>query len=244
MTRKPLDLDREVSAAIRHFWTVRGAQQSQQGSRTGRKDSGNRSAVTGGKHGDGFIELLAAILKQAGIPDAEIHARQRTLPSYFRPSKDWDLIVKAGDDLVAVIEIKSHVGSFGNNFNNRVEEALGSATDFWAAYGRATFKPSARPWLGYLMMLEDAPRSTRSGRAKVLPHYSIRPEFESVSYARRYEIFCERLVRERLYDASCLLMSNAERGLKGHFSEPSEELSFRRFAISLTARAAAFNQLR
>jgi hypothetical protein len=33
--------------------------------------------------------------------------------------------------LVATVEVKSQVGSFGNNFNNRVEEAIGSATDFW-----------------------------------------------------------------------------------------------------------------
>lgn len=112
---------------------------------------------------------MAAILRDAGIPDPEIHVKAKTLPCYFRPSKDWDLIVKVGDDLIAVIEVKAHVGSFGNNFNNRVEEALGSAADFWAAYAEATFKPSARPWLGYLMMLEDAPGSKRPAKPRKLP---------------------------------------------------------------------------
>lgn len=149
-----------------------------------------------------------------------------------------------GDDLIAVIEIKAHVGSFGNNFNNRVEEALGSATDFWAAYAEATFKPSARPWLGYLMMLEDAPVSTRSTKPRTLPHYPMREEFQGVSYAQRYEIFCERLVRERLYDATCFLMSSAEEGAKGIYTEPSAELSFRNFAVSLSARAVAFVKMK
>lgn len=150
------------------------------------------------------------------------------------------MIVKVGDNLIAVIEVKSHVGSFGNNFNNRVEEALGSSTDFWSAYREATFKPSARPWLGYLIMLEDHPKSTQNGRPKKLPHYPMRQEFQGISYARRYEIFCERLVRERLYDAACFIMSSADGGLNGDYSEPSQELSFANFATALEARARAF----
>lgn len=237
-------IEKGLQEAIRHFWTVRTSQHSSQGTKTGQKDAGNRAAVTGGKHGDGFIALLAEIIREGGLTDAEIFIKKKTLPCYFRPSKDWDLIVKSGDDLVAVIEVKAHVGSFGNNFNNRVEEALGSAADFWAAYSKATFKPSARPWLGYLMLLEDAPGSTRPGKIKPLPHYPLRSEFKNVSYARRYEIFCERLVRERFYDATCLLMSGAQAGLSGSCSEPNVELSFRNFATSLLARASAFAKLK
>lgn len=239
------DLEQELSAAIRHFWQIRQKQQSRQGEKTGKKDAGNRGAVTGGKHADGFIDLLSKILHQAGIPDAQIYkAKKKTLPCYFRPSKDWDLIVKLDNDLIAVIEVKAHIGSFGNNFNNRVEEALGSATDFWAAYSEATFKPSTRPWLGYLIMLEDHPKSTRPSKPKKLPHYPMRPEFQGISYAQRYEIFCERLVRERLYDATCFIMSSAKEGPQGKYSEPNVEIGFRNFAASLSARAGAFAKMR
>lgn len=176
-------------------------------------------------------------MREAGVPDAQIFVKQTTLPCYFRPTKNWDVVVKVGDDLIAVIEVKAHVGWFGNNFNNRVEEALGNATDFWAAYSEATFKPSARPWLGYLMMLEQAPGSTRrAARPRVLKHYPMREEFEGISYAQRYVLFCERLVRERLYDATCFLMSSKEGGLKGEYAEPTAELSFEKFAASLGAR--------
>ena len=237
-----LNIKKELSIAVRHFWQVRQTQQDQQGAKTGKKDAGKRAAVTGGKHADGFIDLIGAILREAGISDADIFvAKKKTLPCYFRPSKEWDLIVKVGDNLIAVIEVKSHVGSFGNNFNNRVEEALGSATDFWSAYREATYKPSAKPWLGYLLMLEDHPKSTRPGVTRKLPHYPIRPEFQGISYAKRYEIFCERLVRERLYDAACFIMSNETSGLKGEYSEPSKELGFANFAAALTARAMAIS---
>lgn len=239
-----LDLDSGLAEAVRQFWRVRASQQERQGSATGQKDAGSRAAVIGGKHGDGFIGLIADVLRDAGLADADIHITDKTLPCYFRPTKDWDLIAKVGNDLLAAIEIKAHVGSFGNNFNNRVEEALGSATDFWSAYREATFRPSARPWLGYLMMLEHHPNAIRPGKPRKSPHYPLRPEFQSISYARRYEIFCERLVRERLYDAACFLMSGQRDGLQGRYVVPNEELSFRNFALSLSARAAAFSQIR
>jgi len=69
------------------------------------------------------------------------------------------------------------------------------------------------------------------------------PEFRGASYADRYKIFCQRLVRERLYDASCLLMSSQTAGRKGTYVEPLKELSFNNFAASLTAHAGAFTRL-
>lgn len=196
--------------------------------------------MTGGKHGDGFISLLAKVVRQAGIPDADIHASTKTLPGYFRPTKDWDLIVKVQGDLVAVIEVKAQVGSFGNNCNNRFEEGIGNAVDFWAAFREGTYRPSARPWLGYLVLLEDAPKSTQAGKGKASRHYQLRSEFKGASYRDRYKTYCERLVRERLYDATCFLMSDAVAGRNGDYSEPSAELNFRRFATSLAARSAAY----
>jgi hypothetical protein len=140
--------------------------------------------------------------------------------------------------LIAAIEFKSQVGSFGNNYNNRTEEALGSATDIWAAFREGAFKPSARPWLGYLMLLEDSPKSTRPVKA-CEPHFKVFEEFKQASYAKRYEILLMKLVRERLYDSTCLLMSNSVDGPNGRYSEPVPELNFENFMTSLLARAIA-----
>jgi hypothetical protein len=128
-----LDFENELGKAVQHFWRVRGRQKQRQGGTSGRKDAGERGSVTGGKHADGFIRLVAAIVNDAGLPNVDIHVaakRPRTLPGFYRPCKEWDLVVLCGGSLVAVVEVKSQVGSFGNNFNNRVEEALGNATDF------------------------------------------------------------------------------------------------------------------
>jgi hypothetical protein len=232
-------LDQRLQKAVRDFWATRGSQAERQGGGVSDKDRGDRSAVTAGKHLDGFRELVAALLEEAGLQRATIYWRKKTeLPGWFRAEKNWDLLVVADGRLVAIVEFKSQVGSFGNNFNNRTEEALGNATDLWAAYGEGAFRPSERPWLGYLMLLEDAPASTRKVRVKE-PHFQVFPEFKDASYADRYNQLLTKLVRARLYDAGCFLMSSRKGGRKGVYREPDPELSFRTFATSLLARAIA-----
>jgi hypothetical protein len=150
------------------------------------------------------------------------------------------LLVVIGSQLLAVIECKSQVGpSFGNNFNNRTEEALGSAADLWTAYREGAFKPSQRPWLGFLMLLEKSPRSMRPVKP-VESHFRVFEEFRDASYAKRYEVLLTRLLRERLYDGACLLLSAASTGKRGQFSEPSAELSFENFAGSLAGHGIAW----
>lgn len=156
----------------------------------------------------------------------------------MEPCSYRELLVVADGRLLAGIEFKSQVGSFGNNYNNRTEESIGSAVDLWAAYREGAFKLSARPWLGYLMLLEEAPGSIAPVRARE-PHFKVFPEFADASYARRYQVLLTKLVRERLYDAACFLMSSASEGARGVYREPTPELSFENFLGSLLAKAIA-----
>ncbi len=64
------------------------------------------------------------------------------------------------------------------------------------------------------------------------------PEFRGASYRDRYSIFVEKLLRERLYDGACLLLTNRESARTGAFTEPHPELTFRRFAAALISHAA------
>jgi len=243
MPLKP-SLEEKVRLAIKHFWNTRETQLQKQGSQTGQRDAGTRAAVTGGAQMDGFINLVKELLCQNGLPTAHVYCGKFVeLPGWYRPEKQWDLLVVAEGALVASIEFKSQVGSFGNNYNNRTEEAIGNAVDIWAAYREGAFKPSARPWLGYLMLLEEAPGSTSSVRAKE-PHFKVFPEFKAASYAKRYEILLTKLVRERLYDAACFLLSDAKNGPKGAYREPAPELSFQNFVSSLLAKAIAISETR
>lgn len=233
------DIEIKLREAIARFWASRETQAQKQGAKSGIRDAGARAAVTGGSQMDGFVELVRDLLEESGIDKPVIYCeRHIELPGWFRPEKKWDLLVVVDGCLIAAIEFKSQVGSFGNNYNNRTEEAIGSATDIWAAYREGAFKPSAKPWLGYLMLLEDAPGSNRPVKAQE-PHFKVFEEFKLASYARRYEILLTKLVRERLYDATCFLMSNSTDGVTGQYREPVPELNFANFVSSLLAKAIA-----
>lgn len=233
------DLKARLSAAVGQFWTTRETQAQKQGSVSGAKDAGARSAVTGGAQMNGFVNLVRDLLCDSGLPKAHVYCDKYVeIPGWYRPEKKWDLLIVADGRLLAGIEFKSQVGSFGNNYNNRTEESIGSAVDLWAAYREGAFKPSAKPWLGYLMLLEEAPGSITPVRARE-PHFKVFPEFKNASYAKRYEVLLTKLVRERLYDAACFLMSSATDGARGVYQEPAAELSFENFITSLLAKAIA-----
>jgi hypothetical protein len=239
------DLNERLARAIRLFWEKRDQQAMKQGAATGVKDQGARSAVTGGAQMDGFVDLVRDLLCEGGIPSPTVFCKRKVeLPGFYRPEKQWDLLVVIDDRLLGTVELKSHVGpSFGNNYNNRTEEAIGNAVDLRTAYREGAFKPSLDPWLGFLMLLEDAPGS-RSAVEVREPHFKVLKEFREASYAIRYEIFLTKLVRERLYSAACLLLSSKDGGIRGAYAEPSEELSFRNFATSLLAHACAYMKTR
>lgn len=238
------NLDHKLRAAIRHFWDTRKRQSKQQGRNTGDRDAGSRTAVTGGHQMDGFITLVRDFLCANGLPRTEVFCGKSVeIPGWYRPEKKWDLLIVSDRELIAGIEFKSQVGSFGNNYNNRTEEAIGSATDIWAAFREGAFKPSARPWLGYMMLLEEARGSMGPVKARE-PHFKVFPEFRDASYAKRYEILLTKLVRERLYDSACFLLSSAKAGAKGDYREPAPELSFDKFLASLLARATAIARTR
>ena len=200
-----------------------------------------RSAVTGGAQMDGFIDLFTELIARAGISERYIFRKRAVeLPGFFRPTKEWDLLVVREQTLVAAIEAKSQVGpSFGNNFNNRTEEAMGSALDLWTAFRERAYLQSPQPFLGYFFMLEDCEASNRTVSVQE-PHFKVFPEFVGASYMKRYELFCRKLVLERHYTASAFITSTSQRGIQGEFKTQADDLSIERFARVLAAHAAIF----
>lgn len=58
------------------------------------------------------------------------------------------------------------------------------------------------------------------------PLFPVLDEFHGTSYVRRYEIFCRKLVRERQYQAACLLLTRRDQvHLPINYEEPAEDLS-------------------
>ncbi len=234
------DYENRTRDAIKAFWKTRDAAKQKQ-KESGKTDQGERAGVTGGKNMDGFSRLVVDLVKANGLPRAEIHQRRAvlTLPGYFRPTKLWDLLVIDKGRLIAAVEFKSHVGpSFGNNFNNRTEEAIGTSHDLWTAYREGAFGEQERPFVGWLMVVEDAQGSRDPVKDKS-PHFPVFPDFVGASYLKRYDILCQKLAMEQLYTSASVIATPRSAVADGAYSELSSMTGLRSFVASLAGHIAA-----
>lgn len=233
-----MDIEKRLRGAVQSYWDARAKNKEKQ-IEGGKIDAGTRGEVTGGSQMGAMEVLVADILCDAGLKKLDIKTRTSLeLPGYYRSEKKWDLIVVSGGQLVTAMEFKSQVGpSFGNNFNNRSEEAIGSATDIWVAYREGRFGKTPAPFIGYFFLLEDCERVKTSVRNKE-PYFKVDPAFDKASYSKRYELLCRRLVLERVYSAVCLVM--ATNSPKTKIVQPAQDLSFKRFAAALRGHVVTF----
>jgi restriction endonuclease XhoI-like protein len=233
-----LDIEKRLQQAVQSYWNARGKNKEKQ-IEGGKIDAGTRGEVTGGAQMGGMEVLVADILFDAGLKKLDVKTRTALeLPGYYRAEKKWDLIVVSGSQLVTAMEFKSQVGpSFGNNFNNRSEEAIGSATDIWVAFREGRFGKTPSPFLGYFFLLEDCERVKTPVRNKQ-PYFKVDPVFEKASYSKRYELLARRLVLERVYTAACLVMATNSSRTK--MTQPAEDLNFQRFVAALRGHVVTF----
>lgn len=248
-----MDVDIRFQQAIQSYWKARAGNREKQEA-SGKKDAGSRGEVTGGTQMAALEVLVGEILCDAGLRKEDIFMRSSLeLPGYFRGTKKWDLVAVSEGRLVIAMEFKSQAGkSIGNNVNNRTEEAVGSANDIWTAYREGRFGQGPAPFLGYFFLLEDRDNVKRAVRNKE-PHFPVdsvfrgealklkgrdREEFSGISYSKRYETLCQRLVLERLYSAACFTMATNEADTQ--VSHPSDELSFQRLAAAIRGHVIGF----
>jgi hypothetical protein len=233
-------MEENIKNAVKQFWNVR--------------DGG--SGVLGGKTLDGFIELMTSIIIESGLDDAQVHTGKTTsqLPGYFRPHKSWDVVVTSRGNLVAAIELKSQVGSIGNNFNNRSEEVLGSGIDLHSAIQEEAFGNDAEVFTGYLILVEDSPDSQKKPLIGMkyfpvmhgfLSDESARstdyvpnangeyPRLEGVSYLERYDIMCKKLVLKNLYTAASLIVASSNNSGTGDYRSISPQTGIESFFMKL-----------
>lgn len=207
-----MNYDKKIANAIKSFWVTKQKQ-------------GN---VLAGKQLDALLELLTLVAVDTGVPKECIYLKNNHIPGYYRATKDWDLLViSPKGNLVAAIELKSQVGSYGNNLNNRTEESLDSSEDFWTAFREDSFRCAQSPWLGYMMVVGKDVGSAHVVKVNE-PHYEVRPEFKGASYLERYKILCERLVLEHKYSAVALVATSG----KEHYESLSDRISIESFINS------------
>ncbi len=232
------DYSDSIRKAIRSYWKSKNTalKKNQTGKRA---DQGRRGAATAGKNFDGFAALFAKLAKKHGGKDLEIYQDKTNvvLPGHFRPTKQWDLVLIHKDRLIAALEFKSLGGpSFGNNANNRCEEALGSGMDLSVAQREGRFGRGANPFIGYCILVEDELKSrcppTRGNPSK---HFASDPIFKTASYQTRMRILCERMVQERIYTATAAIKSPPNASNSGQFAELSTTTSLDRLIARFVA---------
>jgi hypothetical protein len=233
------DVEVVYQQAVQDYWRVRRMQSERQQLEGRVQDAGDRSAVTGGQHLNSLINVAQAIVLDAGLTEAHIRLRQQLeLPGYFRSEKRWDLLVIVDGKLLAAIEFKAIAGSFGNNMNNRSEEAIGNASDFWTAYRESRFGiGSPRPLLGFLFLLKDCEK-VHSPVRNWQPHFKVDPVFKNASYSTRARLLLQRLCLERLYDTACLTLATDEDPTR--ITYPASDLNFTQFAAALEGHILGF----
>jgi hypothetical protein len=247
-----LDIDKRLQKAVQSYWDARTENKEKQ-VKSGRIDAGTRGEVTGGTQMGALEVLVADVLCDAGLNRLDVRTRTALeLPGYFRATKKWDLMVVSESQLVLAMEFKSQAGkSIGNNVNNRSEEAVGSAKDIWIAYREGRFGKAPAPFLGYLFLLEDRD-NVKTPVANKEPYFKVDPVFRGeakkaskndekylgVSYSKRYELLCRRLVLERLYNSACFIMATNTKHTK--IIQPADDLTFQRFVAALRGHAFTF----
>jgi hypothetical protein len=240
MTLDLVNYEQKTREAVKAFWGNRAAAKQKQ-IESGKADQGERAGVTAGNNMDGFLALVLDVVRANGLGHAVIAPNRAmlTLPGYFRPTKLWDVLVICEGELIAAIELKSQVGpSFGNNFNNRVEESIGNAHDLWTSYRKNVFGEHLQPFVGWLMIVEDAPESRASVKSSS-PNFAVLDEFRGSSYLKRYDLLCQKLVQEQLYTAAALITSPRSADTTGEFSEMSSMTCLKTFIAELAGHVAA-----
>jgi len=207
--------DAQIALAVKDFWAGRS--------------TGTQSA----KHDKAFLKLIADELDGLGWTSHIAQSfgdRNAVVAGHFRVAKSWDIVCRDAAGIPRIcVEFKSQVDSYGNNENNRYEEALGSGLDVRAKHGTETV-------LGFVFVICDEP-ATRSITRPRLP--DLDPAFENSSHVDRRRVFSERIVEyklngESLYDAAALLLVRRD----GTFEHPENpELRLATFPDKL-ARAA------
>lgn len=224
------DYEAQFKKCVEDFWLVRASQAAKQ-IEGGKLDAGTRGAVTGGKHLHSFATLIQKVFADAGM---SIHKESGStlLPGYYRASKNWDTVVTYKGRVVAIIELKSQVGSFGNNQNNRIEEMIGQSLDIWRAT-RESLLGDLRPWFAYLMLLEDTSGSRALVKGRTNPAFPQDDVFTGTNYLERYRIAFERLRLEGDLNAACLLFSSST---TSSVEYPDQTMTFNAFAASIHGR--------
>lgn len=189
----------------------------------------------------GFTDLVVDIVCANGLTRAHVlqHDRQVSLPGHFSATQLWDIVVVNEGRLIAAVKFDYLPGaSLSACASCDCDKVLGRAMELQAAYRRGVFGETRKPFVGYLMLLEDAPASRRPA-TDASPNFPLSPEFRRASYAERYNILCRKLMADNLYTVAAVILLPSSASKSGTYSELSEPTGLKAFVTTLAGHIAA-----
>jgi hypothetical protein len=136
----------------------------------------------------------------------------------------------------AIAMLQQAIRTIEDEIADQTQEASEAAPA--PAYREGAFGEQPRPFVGWLMLLEDAPAS-RAAVSDKSPHFPVFPEFRKASYSERYNILCKKLVQERLYTTASIILSERAGVDTGKYSELSDLTGLKTFVTSFAGHVAA-----
>ncbi|MDH4163459.1 MAG: PaeR7I family type II restriction endonuclease [Nitrospirota bacterium] len=216
----------KVRSAIKLFWSKRG---------TGNAKKPPTSEM------DGFKDLVVDIVCANGLTRGNVLSPDQsvTLPGHYSATQSWDVVVVNEGRLITAIKFDFLLGpSLATGMNGMCNEILGRAMELRGTFSRKAFGGIRKPFVGYLLLLEDAPAS-RAPVRNVSPHFRLFPEFRETSYAERYDHLCWKLMAENLYSSAAVIVSPRSASKSGSYSEMSELTGLKSFVTTLAGHIAA-----
>lgn len=218
-----------TEAAVALFWSRR-ADQIAALADGGRAGGAARSAG----HMNGIRDLVRRIFVDTGMPEDSV-VYEPYLPGYYRARKRWDMAIKYKGALVAALEFKSQVGSVGKNINNRFEEALGTATDTWAAQANFAAYGDVPPWLGYVFVLREDDETEAPDRS-IKALFPADVAFHGMSYNQRYQEMLRRFMGDNVYQAGWFITTRIDDRQRVSHTEPLATASGKAFRAAVEGR--------
>lgn len=185
-------------------------------------------------HMNGIRDLVRDIFVEAGMPASSV-VYEPFLPGYYRARKRWDMAIRYKGTLVAALEFKSQVGSVAKNINNRFEEALGTATDTWAAQNQFEAYGDVPPWLGYVFVLSETAETEKPNRS-IKALFPADEGFRGLSYNGRYQEMLRRFLGDNVYQGGWFITTKVDDDGGVSYAEPLSTATGKAFRAAVEGR--------
>lgn len=206
----------EILDLLEHFWSEKGRAVERS-----RIDGtvGHGTQARDARHMRRLARFVRQMFIDAGLDESDVIV-DGVIPGYYRRSKNWDVVALHKGHLVGVVELKSQVGSEGNNGNNRIEEALGNSFDAHFTQEMTGVFGNLSMWRAFCMVFGSDMSTAAPIRISKRPLFEFDPAFVPMTYGSQLVVMTERMMQTGVYDAAWLVTSWQDRDGYVLYDEP------------------------